>query len=68
MHEQGFVNFGQACENRRVGGEVLAHSDEGSDNIEAHGDSTRAVDYAGNHQRAVLHEGVRAMTPASASL
>src|SRR6266404_5793461 len=36
VEEQGFVNFGQALEDGGVGGEVLAHFDEGAHDVQAH--------------------------------
>jgi hypothetical protein len=66
VEQQGFVNLGQAPEDGGVGGEVLAHFDEGANDVQAHGNSAGAVENRGRHQGAVFGEGVRQITPSAA--
>ena len=59
VNQQRFVYLGQASENGRVGGDILAHFDERANDIDAHSDGARAVEYVGGHERAVFGKGVR---------
>jgi len=59
VQKEGFVDFGEAFEDGGVGDEIFAHSDEGPDDIYAHGDGTRAVEDIRRHQRAMFGEGER---------
>jgi hypothetical protein len=43
VNQQRFVYLGQASENGSIGGDLLAHFDEGADDIGAHGDGAGAV-------------------------
>ena len=67
MQEEGFVDFGEAFEDGGVGGEVFAHFDEGTDDIETHGDRAGAVEDGGGHESAVLGEGMRKITAPAAA-
>ena len=55
--EQVLVNFSQAFEDGGIGGDVLAHPDEGADDEEAHLNCLGAVQHRGGHQRAMLGKG-----------
>jgi len=55
--EECVVNCGEAFDYVRIGGDVLAHLDEGADDIEAHGNRPGAVEDGGGHDGAVLGEG-----------
>ena len=57
--QKGFVDFGKAFEDGGIGGQLLAHLDEGSDNEDTHADGFRAVQYCGGHDSAMLGEGPR---------
>jgi len=54
MHKQCLINLGQALEDGGVGGNVLAHLDEGTDDIHAHGHGARAVEDVGCHEGVVF--------------
>jgi hypothetical protein len=58
MEEQGLVNFGQAFKDGGISGKVLAYFDEGTDDVNAHGDRPGTVQYVGRHQGAMFAEGV----------
>jgi hypothetical protein len=58
VNQQRFVYLGQASENGRVRGDILAHFHESTNDIDAHSDSARAVEDVGGHQRAVLGKGM----------
>jgi hypothetical protein len=44
MNQQRLVYFREASENGSIGGDLLAHFDEGADDIDAHGDGAGAVE------------------------
>ena len=54
VNQQRFVYLGQASENGRVRGDILAHFHESPNDIDAHSDGTRAVEYVGGHERHVF--------------
>ena len=56
MDQQRFIYLGQAPENGGIGGDILAHFDEGPDDIDAHGDGAGTVEDIGGHERAVFGE------------
>jgi hypothetical protein len=66
MVEQGPVGRGEALENLRVGGELLAHFDEGPDDEEARLDRLRAVQDGCRHDGAVVGEGMGQVRPPAA--
>lgn len=57
MNEQCFINFRQALKYGSVGHEVLAHFNEGADDIDTHGDRLRAVQDVGGHEGAMFGKG-----------
>ena len=54
VNQQRFVYFREASENGGIGGDILAHFDEGADDIDAHGDGAGAVEDIGGHERAMF--------------
>lgn len=67
VQEEGFIDFGQAFEDGGVGGEVLAHFDEGTNDVHAHRDGAGAVEDVGGHEGAVFGEGVGQSAAATAA-
>jgi hypothetical protein len=61
--EEGPVDFGQALQDGGIGGQVLAHSDEGADDEKAHFDCLGAVENRGGHERAMFGEGKGTILP-----
>jgi hypothetical protein len=59
---EGLIDFSEALEDGGIGGEVLPHLDEGTDDIDAHGHGAGAVEDVGGHKSAVLGEGHREIT------
>jgi hypothetical protein len=59
MNEQCFINFGQALEDGSVDHKVLAHFHERADDVDTHGDGTRAVEDTSGHECAVFGKGDR---------
>jgi hypothetical protein len=59
VNQQRFVYFCEASEYGSIGGDILAHFDEGADDIDAHGDREGALEDMGGHERAVFGEDDR---------
>src|ERR1043166_2937110 len=51
VDQERLINLGQTFQNGRVGRDVLAHFDEGANDIYAHRHGTRAVEDVGSHER-----------------
>jgi len=56
VREEGLINLGEALENSGVCGKLLAHFDEGANDIDAHGDSAWVVQDIGRRESAVFGE------------
>jgi hypothetical protein len=56
VDKQSFVYLGEAPENGAIGREVLAHFDEGADDVNGHGNGAGAIDHGGGHQGTMLGE------------
>jgi len=59
MNQQRLAYFREASENGGIGGDLLAHFDEGADDLDARGDGAGAVEDIGGHERAVFGEDHR---------
>lgn len=55
--KQGFVYFGEAFGDRRVGAEFLAHPHKGANDIDAHGLSPVTIENICSLERAMFGEG-----------
>jgi hypothetical protein len=64
--EEVFFDFGQAFQDDGVAHQLLAHLDEGADDIDAHGDGSVGIQDGGRHEGAVFGEDPgRVSTPAA---